>query len=186
LNQDEITSHLENFSSNLNLLKQSLPPRFAANLDKVYQELPLIFSGALPFVLSHRDLCEMNPLISLETGQISGILDWAEAEILPFGLSLWGYENILGYMNPEGWHYYENHRELEALFWQTFLEKAAKVSEDDLNLIRFSRLAGLFYRYGIVVDGKAVIRVVNELDVAPLRYLDAFCASNEWAQLSFT
>lgn len=122
----------------------------------------------------------MNILIDPGAGSITGIVDWADATILPFGFSLWGFENILGYMNSEGWHYYDNRRELERIFWETFRMEAKNLSDDDLRLIRITRMAGLFCRYGFILDGKACTGVVDESDVSSFRYLDAFCAAEDW------
>ncbi|RMJ03300.1 hypothetical protein CDV36_015174 [Fusarium kuroshium] len=180
LNPDDAAPLLAEFRSKFDLLARSLPSRFASNLDRIRKELPSLFSGALPFVLSHGDLCEMNILINSETGNITGIVDWAEARILPFGFSLWGFENVLGYMDSGGWHYYDNRRELEDLFWQTFWGEASHASDVGLELIRAARLAGLFCRYGFIVDGKAVISVVDQSDASSLAYLDAFCAADDW------
>ncbi|KAK6213599.1 hypothetical protein QIS74_09601 [Colletotrichum tabaci] len=140
LSQDATEALLREFSSKFDLLAQSLPARFASNLSRVRQALPSLFSGALPFVLSHGDLCEMNILVNPETGNITGIVDWAEAAVLPFGFSLWGFETILGYMDSQGWHYYDNRRGLEHLFWQTFFEEAKNASEIDLHFIRAARM----------------------------------------------
>lgn len=123
----------------------------------------------------------MNLLIDPDTGNITGIVDWAEARILPFGFSLWGLENVLGYMDSEGWHYYDNSRELEDLFWQTFWVLARNASDTDVQLIRAARMAGLFCRYGFIVEGKAVIRAVDQSDGFFLPYLDAFCTADDWA-----
>ena len=62
----------------------------------------------------------MNIIVDPKTGHTTGVVDWSEAKILPFGVSLWGLENTLGYMDSQGWHYLDNHRELEDLFWRTF------------------------------------------------------------------
>ncbi|GJC90278.1 hypothetical protein ColLi_13116 [Colletotrichum liriopes] len=130
---------------------------------------------------SHGDLCEMNLLVNSNTGKITGIVDWAEAAILPFGFSLWGFENVLGYMDSEGWHYYDNRRELEHLFWQTFLEEARNASKVDLQFIRAARTIGLFCRYGFIVEGKVVQGMVDLADASSLAYLDAFCTIDDWA-----
>jgi hypothetical protein len=122
----------------------------------------------------------MNILINSMTGNITGIVDWAEARILPFGLSLWGLENILGYMDSDGWHYYDNRHELEILFWETFVRDAGIVSRDDLQLIRAARMIGLFCRYGFIVEGKAVKSMVDESDASSMAYLDAFCTTDNW------
>lgn len=171
---------LAEFRDKFDLLHRSLPSRFASNLYRVRKALPLLFSKALPFVLSHQDLCEMNILVDPETGSITGIIDWAEARILPFGFSLWGFENVLGYMNSEGWHYHDNRHELQRIFWQTFRMEAKNLSDDDLRLIQITRMAGLFCRYGFSWDGKVCKSVNDESNASSFRYLDAFCAAEDW------
>ncbi|EHK48492.1 hypothetical protein TRIATDRAFT_214538 [Trichoderma atroviride IMI 206040] len=178
---DKAAALLIEFRSKLDRLSLSLPSRFATNLDAVRKELPLLFSERLPFILSHQDLNEMNMLINPETGCITGIVDWAEARILSFGFSLWAFENLLGYMDSEGWHYYDNRHELEGIFWQTFLAEANSTSDGDLQLIRVARMAGLFFRYGFDWDGEGVENVVDESSLSSLAYLDAFCTSDDWA-----
>ena len=42
----------------------------------------------------------MSILVAPRTGRATGIIDWAEAEVLHFGLALSGLENLLGYMGP--------------------------------------------------------------------------------------
>ena len=123
----------------------------------------------------------MNILIDSETGTITGIVDWAEARILPFGFALWGLENILGYMDATGWHYYNNHHELEGLFWRAFRTKAHISSEDDMQLIRSARMAGLFCRYGFIVEGRMLKGVIDPTDSSSLKYLDAFCTTDIYA-----
>jgi hypothetical protein len=98
---DDTAALLVEFHSKFDLLARSLPSRFASNLGRVRQELTSLFLGALPFVLNHGDFCEMNLLINSETGYTTGIVDWAEARILPFGFSLWGLENVLGHMDSK-------------------------------------------------------------------------------------
>ncbi|KAJ5300077.1 hypothetical protein N7508_007320 [Penicillium antarcticum] len=110
---DETATLLMEFQSNYDLLARKLPYRFAPNLERVRKELPSLISKAFPFVLSHGDV---NP----KTGNITGIIDWAESRILPFGFALYGLENLLGRTDSEVWHYYDRYCALESLFWQTF------------------------------------------------------------------
>ena len=127
----------------------------------------------------------MNILINAESGRVTGVVDWAEARILSFAFSLWGLENILGYMDSEGWHYYDNHDELEGLFWQTFCTEANNATHDDLQLIRVARMAGLFCCYGLIMDGIALKDVVDQSDTSSLIYLHAFCMAGNWARCEF-
>ncbi|KAJ6043436.1 hypothetical protein N7499_005863 [Penicillium canescens] len=143
----DTTILLADFQSNFDLLARDLPSRFSPNINRVRKELPSLFA-TLPFILSHGDLNMMNVLISPETGNITGIVDWAESRILPFGFALYGLENVLGWMDSEGWHYYDDHRELENLFWKTFQGEAKNVSNADMYLIRVAKMAGIFCQYG--------------------------------------
>jgi hypothetical protein len=45
-------------------------------------------------------------------------------------------------MDPEGCHYYDNRRELEGLFGQTFGQEARNASEFDLKPIQAFRSVG--------------------------------------------
>ncbi|KAI9764296.1 MAG: hypothetical protein M1840_008587 [Geoglossum simile] len=164
------------YKQKLDLLSRALPPRFTENVKKVLEELPLLFTSTYPLVLSHGDLNEMNIIVDPDSGHITGVVDWAEARILPFGISLWGLENTLGYMDSKGWHYYNNHHELEKLFWKTFEETIGEVTETHKQAIGVARMAGFFFRYGFVWEDR--VREIPAKEPDPtLRYLDAFCTT---------
>lgn len=151
-------------------LAENLPERFTRTLNEVLEGLPRIMT--LPFVLTHGDLNEMNMLVD-DNGHITGIVDWAESRILPFGFALWGLENILGYMNSKGWHYHDNAQKLRDEFWRIFEADTGCVQDDVKANIRLARMAGLFLRYGFE-HSASVTGKVNDTDFA-LRYADAFC-----------
>jgi hypothetical protein len=121
----------------------------------------------------------MNLLIDPATGRLTGVVDWAEARVLPFGLALYGLENVLGYMDGEGWHYFEQEPALRESFWRVFREQTG-VGEEVMESIDVARMVGLFYRYGFVFDGKEVVRVVGE---GGIEYLDAFCGREAEAEV---
>ncbi|KAF9890789.1 hypothetical protein FE257_005359 [Aspergillus nanangensis] len=182
---DATATLLMEFQRNFELLAQNLPSRFAPNLEKVRMALPSLFSKALPFVLSHGDLNMMNLLVNPQTGNITGIVDWAESRVLPFGFALYGLANLLGRMDSQGWHYHPRYRDLESLFWQTFREEAHNFARADFHLIRAARMAGFFYHYGFHFDTKGAVRSVRmDQPDGSLAYLDAFCAAGEWDYLS--
>lgn len=182
---DETATLLMEFQSNFDLLARDLPSRFAQNLERVLKELPSLFSKALPFVLSHGDLNVMNLLVNPQTGNILGIVDWAESRILPFGFALYGLENLLGWMDSKGWHYYYHYRELQSLFWQTFRGLAHNFCDADVHLVHTARMAGFFYRYGFNFDTKGAVQSVRmDQPDGSLAYLNAFCAAGEGAPLS--
>ena len=115
----------------------------------------------------------MNFLIDPETGHLTGVIDWAEAENLPFGCALWGLENVLGFMDMHGWHYIDSHKELEALFWLTFKSTVGEDLEDKWGVIDIARRIGILFRYGFRWDKDLQQRAATEGD-SGMKYLDAF------------
>lgn len=123
--------------------------------------------------LNHGDLSGLNIFVDPSTGHITGIIDWSEATISPFGISLWGLENLLGLMDSLGWHYYPNCDALRDLFWQTFELAAGGLSAKEKRVIQIARMAGLFLRYGFSwANGSQ--EPVKKGSIS-FRYLDAFC-----------
>lgn len=153
----------------MSLLAKALPSRFA-KLGLISAELPSLFASPYPLVLSHADLCEMNILVDRRTGHITGVIDWEDARILPFGFSLWGFENVLGHMDSGGWHYYDNREALVGLFWQTFDREIGSTS--DRQVVSVARTVGIFCRYGFDKE-KGPWVPVDESSYS-MRYLDAF------------
>ncbi|KAH6630051.1 hypothetical protein B0J18DRAFT_88342 [Chaetomium sp. MPI-SDFR-AT-0129] len=164
---DSLRQELE---TDLDRLSEKLPDRFARTLNQVRDGLPRIFS--LPFVITHGDLNESNILVD-DVGRITAIIDRAESKILPFGMSLWALENILGYMDSTGWHYHDNTEELRDEFWRVLETNIGGVWKETKEAIRLARMVGLFLRYGFEQDGSARGRVRDT--GSALRYADAFC-----------
>lgn len=111
---------------------------------------------ALPWTLTHDDLSSMNMLLNEETGQLEGVVDWAEAAIWPFGKALWGLEDLLGCGGSDGWVWLgdEHHRQL---FCTTFSAEVGGLSTEQYRLIEGARVLGLLLRYGFDwEDGTAV------------------------------
>lgn len=132
----------------LDRLSQTLPERFSPKLTEVRQGLPLLFRPDYPLVLNHDDLLEMNIHVDEETGYITGIVDWVDAKIAPFGTSLGGLETILGVQTSSCWLFHPNHEELRMQFWKTFYEVTGNLSDIDRQAVEVGRLFGLFRRYG--------------------------------------
>ncbi|KND87491.1 hypothetical protein TOPH_07899 [Tolypocladium ophioglossoides CBS 100239] len=156
-------------------LSRDLPPRYEQNLGEVREGLPLLFASKYPMVLNHGDLSEMNILVDPSTGHITGVIDWAEAKICPFGISLWGLENVLGSMNAQGWRYHLHHHALRVQFWQTFEEAVGGISDDDRKAIQIARMAGFFLQYGFAWEDGG--REPVKEGTATFMYLNAFCAT---------
>lgn len=82
------------------------------------------------------------------TGHITGVLDWADDIITPFGVPLGGLETILGVQTSSSWHSHHNHVELREYFWETFYGRIGPTSADNRRSIEVARLFGLFRTHG--------------------------------------
>jgi hypothetical protein len=96
-------------------LCRDLPSRFQPTAQGLLERLPQIES--LPWVLTHGDIVQSNIIVDPASGTLAGLVDWAEAEILPFGVCLYGLEEILGKMTVSGFRYQPDAGELRDLFW---------------------------------------------------------------------
>ncbi|KAK3616150.1 hypothetical protein LTR56_026151 [Elasticomyces elasticus] len=125
----------------------------------------------LPAVLTHGDLIPSNIHVSAESWRVEGYVDWAEAEQLPFGLCLYGLENLLGYTEKEGgtprFIYYSQAEELRATFWNALEQELPEVKSNDVRTaIDVARAAGILLWHGFAFDDGKLDRVVNAVDDA--------------------
>jgi hypothetical protein len=115
-------------------------------------------------VLNHGDLIPSNILVEEDTWNITGLVDWAEAEYLPFGTCLYGLENLLGYSSDAGGYvYYENEGYLRRVFWECLFDAVPELKSREGD-VRAIRDVGVLLWYGIAWDDGAIDRVVNEFE----------------------
>lgn len=98
--------------------------------------------------VNHDDLLEMNIHVDEETGRITGIVDWADAKIAPFGTSLWGLETVLGIQTSSSWLFHPDHVYFRQQFWETVYGVTGHLSDTDRLAIEVGRVFGLFRVYG--------------------------------------
>jgi len=84
------------------------------------ESLPGLFSQAYPQVLTHGDLSRTNILVDEHTYEITGIVDWSLASVLPFGMELDSLLLFTGCMSLSGWHDYACQEQLRTDFWEEF------------------------------------------------------------------
>ena len=144
------TQLFDNYSSQLQQLRNGLPKRFHSTLDTLITELPILFDKSWPLVPHHTDPLENNIHVNKATGKISGICDWRGAVVGPFGMSLWGLENMLGVRTTsrDFWRYHANHEELRDHFWARLFYYLGDVSDEGKQRIKVARLVGLFLANG--------------------------------------
>jgi aminoglycoside phosphotransferase (APT) family kinase protein len=89
-------------------LAEESPSSILSNsmLSKLIENLPLLFNQDYPQVLTHGDFSVTNILVDENKFEITGIVDWSLAAVMPFGMDL----DILflptGFMTQDGWHDY--------------------------------------------------------------------------------
>lgn len=159
----------------LNILAAGLSSCLTQTILHLSKDAEQLFSDSYPFTLTHTDLNETNVLVDPLTGHLTGVTDWVDAKIQPFGFSLYGVQNILGHMDKEGWHFCDSYKADEDLFWDTFESevKDTSFSVDDLKKVKTAKYIGIAIRYGLNWSRESDSLSVTE-DDSQLKYLNAF------------
>ncbi|CAI6336297.1 unnamed protein product [Periconia digitata] len=153
----------------LHTLSRSLPsPGLRAKAAETLTAV-LNVSDTYPTVLNHGDLIPSNILVDPRTHELTGLVDWAEAEVLPFGVCFYGVDRLLGevvYSDAEDgrervFRYAGDAEVLREVFWDTLTRERAEVRkwEDE---IRVMRDVGVLLWCGFAWDGGKIDRVVEE------------------------
>lgn len=142
---------------------------------------------ALPVVLNHGDLLPSNTMVDEEM-RLTGLVDWAEAEYLSFGVSLYGVEHLLGRMIHATecgrricrFEYHQDAPNLRRHFWNCLLAEIPALKGRQIwRAMLLSREVGILLWHGIAWDDGNLNRVVNEQDDGEeLAYLEAFLTSD--------
>ncbi len=156
----------ETYKKELQLLLVSLPDRFRPVVQATLDSLPDIL--ALPMVLVHKDLGDCNIMVHQESCHLVGVIDWAEAEIAPFGTNLHSLQGLMSMLHlKKGWIRYDDYDTLVAAFWETFPQTADgdgdRVTSDKIRAIKAARTLGLFRSRGFTS------RLANIPEPVPIR-----------------
>jgi hypothetical protein len=165
--------------SRLEMLASKLPDAYlrkrAAETMRAVQRIQ-----GYPVVLNHGDLIPSNILVDQNTWKITGLVDWAEAEDLPFGTCLYALEHLIGYLAPAHcelaptWFYIDGATQLRELFWSHLIDAVPEL-QARMRDIKMMRDMGVLLWYGIAWDDGAIDRVVDEVhDVEELVKLRAY------------
>lgn len=173
-------------------MQAHLPARFRDSAGDILESLDDIES--LPWVLTHGDVVPANMMVHkpqlASPGEIvmSGFLDWAEAEYLPFGVGIYGLEALLGESDCDGhFAYYSEAEELRELFWMKLEAEIPELrlqpgSERFSNRVEAAHVLGVLLWHGIAFDNGKLDRVVDESnvdDAEEVRILDLFFSRDE-------
>ena len=156
-------------------MASKLPRRFRSAVNSVLADLAEI--EGLPWAFSHGDLLPSNVMVYPETGRIAGLIDWAEAEYLPFGVGMYGLEELLGEDRGGRFALYPEADHLRQLYWGELLAAIPELARDPRRaaLVRKAQVLGILLWHGIAFDDGRLDRVVEEgRDDAEVERLDAF------------
>ncbi|KAI0834766.1 hypothetical protein F5Y06DRAFT_147771 [Hypoxylon sp. FL0890] len=162
----------------LELMAHKLPARFRGIAKSVLSSLPEI--EALPWVLSHGDFLPSNIMVHPRSGKLLGLIDWTEGEFLPFGVGMYGLQELLGEDKDGHFVYYPEAKYLQKLFWTELISSLPELSRDarHLALIRKAQVLGILLWHGIAFDNGKLDRAVEEgKDDGEIERLDAFLLS---------
>jgi hypothetical protein len=137
----------------LDELSRTLPASLHSTIDMVRQNLYLLFRPEFPVAIQHGDILENNIHVEEATGHITGVVDWPDAFVAPFGLSLGGVEILLGIQTHNDWHFHPSHVALRQQFWDVFNSEIGHISELDSRSIEIARLMGLLQTHGFEQNG---------------------------------
>lgn len=159
----------------MKILSTNLPPRFRAKASEILRHMHRV--ETLPWVFTHGDLLGANMLIEPSTGSLNGVVDWGEAELLPFGTCFYGLEEVLGEVRPDGFQYYPYSHELKKIFWAELIRLIPELNDDEglVERVELARDMGILLWYGIAFDDGRIDRVVEEgKDVGEIWRLSSF------------
>lgn len=143
----------EKYFQDLQTLRKTLPAHFQPVIEVCISSLDDILS--LPHVPQHADLCDTNILVEPESGKITGVLDWSDAQVLPFGLNLHAVEAFTVHLNldPEGLES-SDHKAMQTVFWETLGKEVGSLSEEAIRTIKKASALGVLMGWGFAGEGE--------------------------------
>jgi hypothetical protein len=173
-------------------MRAHLPARFQPFVGSILEHLDDIKS--LPWVLTHGDVVPANMMVQTpevaSSGEVvlSGFVDWAEAEYLPFGVGIYGLGALLGEPDCNGcFRYYHEAKELREYFWARLQAEIPELGlrsgpEGFRKKVEAAHALGVLLWHGIAFDNGRLDRVIDESkpdDADEVRILDLFFFGDE-------
>ncbi|KAI0202828.1 hypothetical protein F4808DRAFT_60045 [Astrocystis sublimbata] len=133
LNRQTQSRQQEGIRRRLARLAEELPSSILPNsvLSKLIENIPSLFSQDYPQVLTHDDFSVTNILVDENKFEITGIVDWSLATVMPFGMDLDILFLTTGFMTRDGWHDYACKLLLQENFWDEFWVVSGIEGEDN-------------------------------------------------------
>ena len=149
------------YEKDLRQLLDALPSRFRPIIQQSIDSLPAVFS--LPMVLIHKDFGVNNIMVDADN-HLVGVIDWAEAEIGPFGTNFHSLQQFMSkYRLRVGWIRYANYETLDRIFWDSLSKSAGGLDPETIKTIKAARIIGLLRSHGFTS------RLKNKPEPEPIR-----------------
>ncbi|UPK91001.1 hypothetical protein LCI18_001936 [Fusarium solani-melongenae] len=145
-NSQENFALRQTYVKELRLLLDALPGRFHAIIQNCVKLMDAILS--LSMVLLYRDFGTCNIMVDETSCRLMGVVDWAEAEVCPFGLNLDSLQALTGKLHlRDGWIRYEDYASLQYIYQQA--ENKLVLTHGDLSNLN------------ILIHGDTVVGIVD-------------------------
>jgi len=103
-------------------------------------------------------------MVDPKTCHLVGVIDWAEAEIGPFGTNFHSLQPLMSKLHlRDGWIRYHNYDALQETFWRVFSDEAGGLDRDTVRAIKSARVVGLLRSRGFTS------RLANAPEPVPIR-----------------
>ncbi|KAI9891264.1 MAG: hypothetical protein M1814_002954 [Vezdaea aestivalis] len=147
VNSDGREALRQKYTEEVRLLLQALPPRFHQIIQNCLDSTDAILS--LPMVLVHCDFGSCNIMVDETSCRLTGVIDWAEADVCPFGQNLHSIQAITGALNlKNGWRRYDDYKALQTLFWSNLQDEVGGLSAETTKTVKTARIIGLLRSRG--------------------------------------
>lgn len=107
-----------------------------STVSSLIDSLASLFDQDYPQVLTHGDFSITNILVDEKSFEITGIVDWSLASLMPFGMDLDILFLTTGFLYLDGWNDYTCKSRLLDAFWEEFWAATAIKREDRREGIR--------------------------------------------------
>ena len=102
-------------------------------------------------VFLHKDFGVCNIMVDESSYNLAEVIDFAEAEIAPFGFNLHSHQRLISKVHlNSGWIRYDDYAILEEILWSTFREEAGGLSDETIRVSKSERIVELLLSRGII------------------------------------
>ncbi|KAK4199267.1 hypothetical protein QBC40DRAFT_203108 [Triangularia verruculosa] len=129
------------YEKDMGLLLASLPERFRPVIQQTIDSIPAILN--LPMVLLHKDFGSCNIIVDSASCHLVGVIDWAEAQVGPFGLNLYSLQSFMSKLHlRNGWIRYKDYDSLQSAFWAKLQTEVPDMTDEQIETAKAARILG--------------------------------------------